>query len=155
MSTPELICRLMQARTAAHLAHFKTRSFAQHKALDGFYTDIVDLIDSFAETYQGLFGLIEEYPSCGMPNGDPIQWLEELRQWMKKWRAATCHGEPALENIHDEMTALIGKTLYQLKYLDNPGYVYQAFSAHEAAEPPMAKNIENDKATDLLKMSKW
>jgi len=151
MAAAELICRLMHARTAAHLAHLKTRSFAQHKALDEFYTDLVDLIDSFAEVYQGLFGLIENYPNCPMPEGDPVQWLDELRQWMKKWRAASCEGESALENIHDEIVALIGKTLYQLKYLDS-GTVS---APRPAAEPPAESSMTSESGEDYLKMSKW
>lgn len=68
MSTPaEFIARAFAVRTAAHLAHLQSRSYAEHVALGGFYDPLVDLVDSYAEAYQGLFGLIEDYPATPAP----------------------------------------------------------------------------------------
>lgn len=119
MSANEMICRLFQARTAAHMAHLQTRSYAQHVALGGFYDGIVDLADAFAETYQGIFGLIEEYPPCPIPTGKPVDWINQLREWLKKNRNACCQGETTLENINDEIQALCASTVYKLKFLDS------------------------------------
>mgnify|MGYP000055275090 CR=1 FL=1 len=119
MSANEMICRLFQARTAAHMAHLQTRSYAQHVALNGFYDDLIELTDSFAETYQGIFGIIEEYPPCPMPTGVAADWIDGLRQWLKKSREACCKGETALENIHDEVQALCASTVYKLRFLDS------------------------------------
>jgi len=141
MSAAETICRLFHARTAAHMAHLQTTSFAQHKALDDFYSGIVDLADSFAETYQGIFGLIANYPDCGMPSGKPVEWIDGLRNWLEKNRDC-CQGKTALENIHDEIMALCAQTVYKLKYLDNP-------SMHEASETPAQESKE------YMGMSKW
>lgn len=143
MAAPEMICRLMNARTAAHLAHLKTTSFATHKALDDFYSGLVDLIDSFAETYQGIFGLIKDYPACSVPTGNPIQWITELRGWLKQDRDASCKGEKELENIHDEIMAHCSSTLYKLKFLDNPNM------GHEAAESP------EEEKKEYGAMAKW
>ena len=143
MAAPEMISRLMVARTAAHMAHLQTTSFAQHKALDGFYSDIVDLLDSFAETYQGIFGLISKYPEVTMPSGTADKWIESLRNWLKKDRAASCRGETALENIHDELQALCASTVYKLRYLDNP-------VMHEAGE-----SEEEEEEKELMGMNKW
>lgn len=142
MSAAETICRLFHARTAAHMAHLQTTSFAQHKALDDFYSGIVDLADSFAETYQGIFGLIASYPDCGMPSGKPVEWIDGLRNWLEKNRGAACQGKTALENIHDEIMALCASTVYKLKYLDNP-------SMHEASESPAQE------AREYMSMTKW
>jgi hypothetical protein len=119
MSANEMICRLFQARTAAHMAHLQTRSYAQHKALDDFYNEIVGLADAFAETYQGIFGLIDEYPPCPLPTGPAVAWIEQLRNWLKKNREACCQGETALENIQDEIQALCASTVYKLRFLDS------------------------------------
>lgn len=119
MSANEMICRLFQARTAAHMAHLQTRSYAQHVALNGFYDSLVGLTDAFAETYQGIFGIIEEYPPCPMPTGIAADWIDGLRQWLKKSREACCKGETALENIHDEIQALCASTVYKLRFLDS------------------------------------
>ncbi len=119
MSANEMICRLFNARTAAHMAHLQTPSFAQHKALNEFYDEIVDLTDEFAETYQGLFGVISEYPPCPIPMGVAADWIDALRQWLKKNRDACCRGETCLENIHDEIQALCASTVYKLRFLDS------------------------------------
>ena len=54
-----LVARVFAARNLAHLEHWKTKSYAQHMALNSFYDDVVDDIDSIVETYQGAFGLIK------------------------------------------------------------------------------------------------
>lgn len=141
MAAPEMISRLMVARNAAHMAHLQTTSFAQHKALDDFYSDIVGLLDSFAETYQGIFGLIKKYPEVGFPSGPADKWIESLRTWLKKDRNTSCRGETALENIHDEIQALCASTVYKLRYLDNP-------ALNESSEPD-----EDDH--ELMGMNKW
>lgn len=156
MSAPEMIAKLMSARTAAHMAHLKTNSFAAHKALEGFYDEIVDLVDSFAETYQGIFGLIKDYPDVGLPAGNPVEWINGLRQWLKKDREASCKGESPLQNIHDEIMGLCAHTVYKLKYLDNPAMCGPEMESteEEANEKP---DSGNDTAgyDKYMKMSKW
>jgi hypothetical protein len=141
----ELIAKLFHARTAAHMAHLQTLSFAQHKALNEFYDGIVGLADAFAETYQGIFGLIGPYPEMGLPSGKPVDWISNMREWLKQNRQACCKGETPLENIHDEIQALCASTVYKLKFLDNP-------AMHEsAAEEAMEHGVPSRYA----KMTKW
>jgi hypothetical protein len=151
MAAAEMIARLFHARTAAHMAHLQTRSFAEHKALNEFYEEVVDLADDFAETYQGMFGLIMSYPECEMPPGQAITWIETLRQWLKKYRTECCKGEPALENIHDSVVALCASTLYKLRFLDNP----VLDSMEMEMEPEVEEYREPAKTDEYMKMSKW
>ena len=44
---------LFQSRTQAHIMHLQSNSYAQHVALQGYYEEIVDIIDSLVESYQG------------------------------------------------------------------------------------------------------
>ena len=44
----EFIMKLLHARTSAHVMHLQTRSYATHKALEDFYTAIVDFVDELA-----------------------------------------------------------------------------------------------------------
>ena len=37
-----LIERLFHARNAAHIAHWKTKSYAEHKALGHYYEDVIE-----------------------------------------------------------------------------------------------------------------
>jgi hypothetical protein len=58
MTCEVFIGNLFLARDVAHSVHLNTRSYAKHVALNGFYTEIIELADSFAEAYQGKYGLI-------------------------------------------------------------------------------------------------
>lgn len=114
----ELVMRCFHARTIAHVLHLKTRSYAQHKALQDFYESIVDLVDSFAEAYQGDYGLIENYPvQCRMA-ADGQKLLEELSAWIEDHRHDVCDTDDScLQNIIDEIVALIRQTQYKLAIL--------------------------------------
>lgn len=114
----ELIMRCFHARTAAHVLHLKTRSYAAHKALNEFYDEIVPLTDSFAEAYQGDYGLITEYPTHYKPYSDPMELMDELSTWIAKNRKTVCDGDDTyLQNIIDEIVALIRGTQYKLRFL--------------------------------------
>ena len=44
---------LLFSQTQAHVFHLQTGSYAEHKALQGYYEGIDDLVDSLVESYQG------------------------------------------------------------------------------------------------------
>ena len=52
------VAKLFSARQQTYNMHLKTKSFAEHKALNDFYDEILDLADEFIETYQGQYGLL-------------------------------------------------------------------------------------------------
>ena len=110
----DLIERLFHARNAAHLAHWKTKSYAEHKALGHYSEDVIEQRDELIEAYQGTFGLIgevdEQEKSIAKLIHDDIIWLNENRSKGAK-------GVPALENIVDELTGVHMKTLYKLENL--------------------------------------
>jgi hypothetical protein len=118
MSAGELVMRCFHARTNAHVLHLKTRSYAAHKALNDFYDEIVPLADSFAETYQGEFGIVENYATKYVAYTDPLQMLNELCGWIQSNRADICdRRDTHLQNIIDEIVALIRQTEYKLRFL--------------------------------------
>ena len=45
MSCADLIGHLFLARDVTHSVHLNTRSYAKHKALGGFYEDVIELAD--------------------------------------------------------------------------------------------------------------
>ena len=118
MSTAaELITRCFHARTLAHIFHLKTRSYAQHVALQGFYDGIIPLVDSFAETYQGCCELIEDYPLRQFQSFEtPEKLLAVLYNWIDDNRA-DISDESHIQNIIDEIQSLIDSTQYKLRFL--------------------------------------
>lgn len=112
----ELIGLLFMSRTYAHMAHLKTGSYAEHKALDDFYSGIVDLADSLAEVAQGKFGKLD-VPAISV-NGSvdkPARILEIHMEQVLKLGMSCSSG--AMKNIVDEIEALYLSTLYKLREL--------------------------------------
>jgi len=114
----ELVLRCFQARTEAHIAHLGTNSFAQHKALNEFYDDIVDLADDYAEAAQGRYGLMK-FAALRPKIGDatkPVTIPSELREWIDTNRKQ-CGEASELQNMIDEILHLCDATIYKLRFL--------------------------------------
>ena len=118
MSTAaQLVAKCLAVRTAAHYAHFQTRSYARHVALGDFYDALLDAVDEFAEVYMGLEGRLESFPNASVPTGQPVDFIRELIRWLETNRNAAAAGHTALENIVDNITAIAARTLYKLENL--------------------------------------
>jgi hypothetical protein len=115
----ELIHRAFCSRNAAHLAHWRTKSYAQHVALNAFYDDIVDATDKLVEAHMGAAGkVIGEFEIPALkPVKDICKYLTDEVAWIDEHRSEIASGIPALENIVDEITGLYLSTIYKLKQL--------------------------------------
>lgn len=113
----QLVMKLFHARTNAHILHLTTRSYAQHKALNDFYDEIVGLADTFAESFQGKYELME-YEGKFVHASAPIAMLTELRTWIGENRSKIADAtDTDLSNLIDEMVTCINQTLYKLRFL--------------------------------------
>ena len=115
-SCAALVIELMHLRTNAHLLHLKTRSYAAHMALGSFYDELVDLIDSFAEAHQGRYGILNYPDTPFRQESDAIMMLKTTRRYIDDNRMGMTP-DSELQNIIDEILALIDSTLYKLEYL--------------------------------------
>lgn len=111
-----VFAKLFEARDFAHVAHLKTKSYAQHKALNGFYDDLLELTDSFIETYQGQYGLAKIEVST-VKDSEPVEYLEDFAKYMMEARNSMSKQDTHLHNILDEIVALTYQTIYKLKFL--------------------------------------
>lgn len=112
----ELIKRVFATRNCAHLQHWKTKSYAEHEALGGFYDEVIDLLDKFVEAYQGANGLVGDV-KLSTGTGEILKCLEDDAVWIAKHREHLATDISALENIVDEITGLYLSTIYKLKFL--------------------------------------
>lgn len=110
----KLIEKMFSARDAAHIQHWKTNSYSQHKALGNYYEDLVEGLDKFVEAYQGTFGIVGDVAGA---EKDVAKMINDDIIWLNKNRSKLAKGIPALENILDELTGLHMKTLYKLENL--------------------------------------
>lgn len=113
------VALLFLSRDIAHRVHLKTRSFAEHMALNDFYEGIVDKADDFAEAYQGCYGELLNIPLLTNEyKGNIVDVLKKQKEWIETNRNAIVPREnTALHNIIDEAVALFDKTIYKLTFL--------------------------------------
>lgn len=114
----ELKLRCFYARDEAHSAHLATTSYAQHKALQKFYEDLPGLVDDLMESYQGIYGIVEDKPNVTMPSGAILPILVQLRKWIMANRDSIgVTDDTELQNDIDAIVSLINRTMYKLKNL--------------------------------------
>jgi hypothetical protein len=115
----EMISLLFHSRTQAHTFHLQTESFAEHKALEGYYDGIVGLIDSITESYQGKYGIVKGYKNFPFneykSTEGTINYFEKLCDKVTKLR--DCCKDSWLQNEIDNVCTLLNQTIYKLKYL--------------------------------------
>jgi hypothetical protein len=117
MKPIDFLQKAFEARDVIHFAHWNTTSYSQHKALGKFYDGWIDLVDTFIETYTGVYGRVLGEINIDFNNDiDCTKYLVELRGVVRE--ANTTIIVPSidkdLENILADMTGLINHTLYLL-----------------------------------------
>ena len=117
----ELIVRCFDARNNAHIFHLQAlkSSYALHKALEAFYEGIIPLADTFAESYQGVHGLIDatRYPESSKRPADPMALLTDLRKWIMANRDDIGGADDTeIQNNIDEIVSLVDQTMYMVRF---------------------------------------
>ena len=112
----DFVSKALFDRDAAHIAHWKTKSFAEHTALNTFYDELLELIDGFVEQYQGYYGKRMEIERMdGMPSYPIEKALERSMEWIESNRYEICEkDETPLQNTIDEIVRQYQSTLYML-----------------------------------------
>jgi hypothetical protein len=113
----QLISRVFYARNLAHFAHWRTKSYAQHQALGGFYDGVIDAIDPLVEAYQGAYDLIGAIPAPGEMEKDALKCLESDAEWIEKNHEKICKGNRAVGNLVDGVTEVYLSAIYKLRNL--------------------------------------
>lgn len=110
---------LLHSVTNAHILHLTTTSYAEHKALEDFYTAIGDLVDSFVEAFQGKYGLLHDFTAdYELPPKNALEYLTYLKDEVMVLRNEyNFPQDTELQNITDEIASLIDSTLYKLRFL--------------------------------------
>ncbi len=114
----KFLSTLFNSRDQAHIFHLQTSSYAAHKALNDYYDAVVSLIDNYAETCQGRYGIIRGYtPQRQYFEGDEtVKYFTGLSTYIDSVRSSLPQ-DSDLNNVVDEMSALVNSTIYKLKFL--------------------------------------
>ncbi len=112
------ISTLLHSATITHLMHFKTQSYSQHVALNTYYDEIPDLVDSLVESIQGAYEMIiEPYPSMfGTGDAEPLAYMISLRNYVRDYRGELPQ-DSEIQNEIDNIANLLNHTVYKLKFL--------------------------------------
>jgi hypothetical protein len=104
---------MFMSRTLSHMSHLQTKSYAEHKALNKFYDEIVDLVDDLAEAAQGQYGILD-VPFINMSGNikDPIGMLQGHLKQLEATMSMV--DEDYLLSIYQEVQKLYRSTLYKL-----------------------------------------
>ena len=115
----QFISTLFASLTQAHVFHLQTKSFAEHKALNDYYDDIVDIIDGLVESYQGKYGVIMNYTNFNLMQYQSCEGIQEYFMALNTTVEILRQDIPDsyLQNQIDNVNELIQSTLYKLKYL--------------------------------------
>lgn len=116
----ELISRVFYTRNLAQFHHWRATgegSYSKHKALGSFYEDVIDALDDLVEAHQGAFELVGDIPAPKNTSGDVLEQLEADATWVEKHHEDICHGNRAVANLIDGVTAVYLSAIYKLRNL--------------------------------------
>jgi len=113
----QLVAKVFASRNAAHLQHWRTKSYAEHVALGEFYDGVIDAIDAIVESHQGAFKLIGSVDLEPVKTKNMIELLLKDVMWIDENRSKISQGICAIENQIDTLSDLYLSTLYKLKNL--------------------------------------
>lgn len=115
-SVGEFCGTLMQSVVEMWKAHLMTDRYSEHMALDEYYKEMPEKVDSFIECFLSIDGKIDNYKNTLIFDDDAIEYLTELKNLVVDGRdkyASTTE----LESAIDDVLSLIDSTLYKLKEL--------------------------------------
>lgn len=110
---------MFHSRTQVHVFHLQTNSYAEHKALNEYYDEIVDLTDGLIETFQGKYGILVDYSNLPLQNyQDNMQVVTYFIQLAELVHVMREDFEDSyLQNQIDNVVELIESTKYKLRFL--------------------------------------
>ena len=115
----DMVSILLHSQTQVHIFHLQTKSYSEHKALQGYYEGIDALVDGLIESYQGKYDVITQYNSVKnedyKSNEQVIKYFKALDTMIEKNRKSV--KESFIQNQIDTVQELINSTVYKLKFL--------------------------------------
>ena len=116
----EMVCQLLHSQTQVHIFHLGTKSYAEHKALQGYYEGVDALTDGLVESYQGKYGLLTNYKSYKNQSyknkNQVLKYFTGLLSMIEEKR--DCCDDSYIQNQIYTVQELIYSTMYKLKILN-------------------------------------
>jgi hypothetical protein len=114
-----MVSTLLHSQTQVHIFHLQTKSYSEHKALQGYYEGIDALVDGIIESYQGKYDVIKNYDSITTEDykssEQVINYFKSLDTMIDNTRKGV--KESFIQNQIDTVQELIFSTVYKLRFL--------------------------------------
>lgn len=110
------VATMFHSATVTHLQHLATKSYAAHVALGAYYDAIPELVDAWAEAYQGRYGLIQNYPTETHFSKDPKAYVAKLLGFLDEIKGVLPK-DTDLVNLFDAVTDAVTSLKYKLENL--------------------------------------
>ena len=114
-----MVSTLLHSQTQVHIFHLQTKSYSEHKALQGYYEGIDKLVDGIIESYQGKYDIIKNYDSIKTEDykssEQVINYFKSLDTMIISVRKEV--KESYIQNQIDTVQELLYSTLYKLRFL--------------------------------------
>ena len=112
----DLVLTLLHSATNTHILHWQSKSYAEHQALGAFYEALPGKVDELVEAIQGRYDSTIEFPATYHTPADTGKLeLSDLSEYFEESREVLPQ-DTEIQNIADEIQALIDSTLYLLRF---------------------------------------
>lgn len=111
----EFCASLFQWRNVLHIVHLKSKSLAEHLAVEDAYSGLLSIADEITEMIQGYKGLLEIEVSSARYQ-EPIAFLKEKRNVLIA-KQKECSDMPDVQNKLQDLIGLFSRTIYKLENL--------------------------------------
>ncbi len=116
--------KLFESREMAHVYHLQVSgdegSYAAHVALNSYYDDVIEFIDTMVEIYQGQYDIVDNYQIIDTnisKSKDRIDYFKDLVKFINDNRYVSISKDDThLQNMIDEIVSLIYRLLYKLRF---------------------------------------
>lgn len=114
MEANKILNLMFEMKINTHIAHLQTDKYSHHKILQKFYEEIEDILDEFAEHYQGISGKrISSVGNIQVKEGVKIDtYLKDCKEKMDSFKESDESG--MCGGTIGDVSKLIQKTLYLL-----------------------------------------
>jgi hypothetical protein len=107
---------LLHSATCAHIQHWQTKNYSEHKALRKYYEGIIPLTDALAESYMGKHGQVGAFDEEYEFEKNPKKYFKALQEFVGESREHL-PDDSELQNLVDAIMDLINTTVYKLENL--------------------------------------
>ena len=113
----DFILTLLHSITNTHILHWQAPTYSEHIALGEFYDELSDLVDTLTESMMGKYQTILQFPvTYHGPAATGLEELTTLSVYFSEGRKDLPQ-DSEIQNLCDEIQALIDQTAYKLKFL--------------------------------------